>query len=263
MSTTDKAGQDYWNDSWTRSALPPPAQVHGTELRHHALRAFHEIYRSVLQGLAPGARLLEIGCGQSTWLPYFATEFGLSVSGLDYSPAGCARAKELLTRERVSGEVVCADLFAPPPDWADRFDVVFTNGVIEHFRDTDAVVRAVATYVRPGGKIITSIPNMRGSVGRLQKWLAPEVFDIHVPLSLADLRRSHTRAGLRVTHCRYVLSSNFGVVNVGGRGGWQRLLAAALGRLSMAGWWLERTGVSLPTSQLVSPYLICVAEKPS
>jgi cyclopropane fatty-acyl-phospholipid synthase-like methyltransferase len=31
------------------------------------------------------SRLLEIGCARSAWLPYFAQEFGIDVSGLDYS----------------------------------------------------------------------------------------------------------------------------------------------------------------------------------
>jgi SAM-dependent methyltransferase len=56
----------------------------------------------------------------------------------------------------VPGEIVCADLFAPPPHLLAQFDVVVSFGVVEHFDDTAACVAACARLVKPGGLMVTT-----------------------------------------------------------------------------------------------------------
>jgi len=55
---------------------------------------------------------IEIGCGSSGWLPYFAKKYGLLVSGLDYSEVGCRLAEENLKMQNIQyGEIICKDIF--------------------------------------------------------------------------------------------------------------------------------------------------------
>ena len=88
--------------------------------------------RATLAEVPPGSRLLEIGAARSRWLPYFAQHFGLQVTGLDYSQDGCEQARAILARSNRSGDIVCADLFAPPPRLLRRFDVVWAAGGTPH-----------------------------------------------------------------------------------------------------------------------------------
>ena len=79
--------------------------------------------------------LLEVGCGNSIWLPYFAKQFGFLVSGLDYSEEGCRTSREMLAEAGVRGMIRCADVFARPDDMRNRYDVIVSVGVVEHFQE--------------------------------------------------------------------------------------------------------------------------------
>src|SRR6267143_783637 len=102
----DKAGQEFWNNSWARSNLPGAVNPSDPQLNNWVNRRLFE------KSETSSMRLLEIGCAKSAWLPYFAKEFGFSVSGLDYSPIGCEMARKVLQANEIVAEVVCADLFS-------------------------------------------------------------------------------------------------------------------------------------------------------
>jgi 2-polyprenyl-3-methyl-5-hydroxy-6-metoxy-1,4-benzoquinol methylase len=49
------------------------------------------------------------------------------------------------------------------------FDVVISFGLVEHFEDTDACLKAINKFLAPKGLLITFIPNMVGFTGFLTK----------------------------------------------------------------------------------------------
>lgn len=260
MVQASLAEADYWGANWARErALPRPVDPADGSLANSIDRAWHDLFRATLADLPRGSRLLEIGAARSRWLPYFAQHFGFRVTGLDYSEEGCEQARAMLARSGREGDVVCADLFAPPSRLLGRFDVVVSFGVVEHFPDTSAAILAAAGLLAPGGRMITTVPNMRGSVGSLQRLLDPKVHGIHVPLRPCDLKAAHERAGLTVDRCAYVMPANWRVVVVHpshpGRSAIRRVLAAAT-RLV---WAADRAGARIPSNRMTSPYLACVA----
>jgi len=192
--------------------------------------------------------------------------YGLDICGLDYSEDGCKQEEALLRKAGVKGVVVNADLFHPPAEFRDSFDYVITFGVVEHFQDPAGCIRALGTYLRTGGVLVTLVPNMVGIVGTLQRVFDRDVFEIHVPLDAETLLRAHEMAGLTPVSSDYFLSTNFYVVNVANRRRNAlypivRLAYALFGRLSMAIWWLERHIGEIRRTRAFSPYVICVAEK--
>lgn len=58
----------------------------------------------------------------------------------------------------------------------DKFDVVFSEGVYEHFikKESELFVDIMRRLVRPGGTIIVSVPNARSPVYRFWKCIASE-----------------------------------------------------------------------------------------
>jgi cyclopropane fatty-acyl-phospholipid synthase-like methyltransferase len=221
----------------------------------HAERSFDEAFDAAFRilGDTRGKRLLEAGCGGSGWLPYFAQRWGFRVSGIDYSSAGCASAESLARRAGVEAEIVCADFFAPPEQFVGAFDAVVSMGVVEHFADTAAALNALARLLRPGGVLVTEVPNMAGFNGTLQKLLRRSVYDIHVPLDARALAAAHEAAGLRLIECRYLMSFNLGVVNAG-------RFSFVLAALSRVAWLLERLTGRWPATRALSPYVFAVAE---
>jgi cyclopropane fatty-acyl-phospholipid synthase-like methyltransferase len=260
----DRAGRQYWDALWADAAPVEPIDPSDPGFRNHANRQFDAMFRSVFQALPPGAELLEVGCARSRWLPYFALEHGFRVHGLDYSEHGCEIERRALRRAGVPGEVVCADLFEAPSSFRGRFDAVVSFGVLEHFQDTAAAVAALRAYLKPGGILVTVIPNMTGAIGAIERLINPAVYDLHVPLSPKMLVDAHEAAGLAVSDARFFLSTNFGVLNVNGLDATlatrvKAAVCANLSRLSKAVWRLEDRRGPLRATRLLSPYVICVA----
>lgn len=268
-STTpgDLAGRDFWNTLWgdkasARGEIGSPHLRH-SEINHAEMfdRAFAHI------GNTEGKRILEIGAGDSGWLPYFAKRWGLRVSGLDYSPVGCERASSLMKRAGLEAEIVCADMFDPPSSQLGRYDIVLSIGVAEHYTDTAGTLRAMARFLRPGGILVTTVPNIPGLVGDLFKVMNRPVYDIHVPLDAEKLRAAHENAGLEVVQSGYFMSVNLGVPNVAGLPSGlgtslKKVLLAGMIVLSRGIWWLERHTRPLPATRYFSPYVVVVARSP-
>ncbi len=262
----DKAGERYWTAFWQGERLPQAFRVRGgSGPRTWFYRQFHEIWKSHLPLPRQGpVKLLEIGCAQSRWLVYFAREWGYTVAGLDYSAEGCLRTRALLEREGVAGEILHQDLFHPQPAHLAAFDVVFSNGVVEHFEDSAAVVARMAAYLRPAGLMITIVPNLTGWLGELQQQLSPEVMAVHTPLTREELAEAHQQAGLRPLVCAYTAFLHFSVVNPGPgvpprR---RRLILKGLKAASVLAGAARRLCPRLPLTRLTAGYLVCLAKKP-
>lgn len=263
----DFAGHGYWESLWADRALATPVDPADDARDNEVVRRLDQQFQRTFGSMPAGSRLIEIGCANSGWLPYFASRFAFSVVGIDYSRAGCVQATAVLERAGLEREIVCADFFDPPPHLEGAFDALVSFGVVEHFDDTVACLRAFARYLQPGGVAFTVIPNMRGLGGFVQHMANREVFDIHIALSPQELQAAHEHAGFHVRSSEHFLSTNFGVLNLNGL----RLSAPStrmkawaftqLVRVSKAIWALEARAGPLPTTRLFSPYIVCVAEK--
>ena len=258
----DKAGKAYWEDLWAeKPAISAPLAV------AHLEKRFQWFFSTLFDFTARGGRLLEAGCGPASTLPYFANQFGFSVTGIDYSPTACEQARAVLRREKIVGEIICADFFAPPENLRESFDVVFSSGVAEHFSETSRCIQSLAGFLKPGGLMITSIPNLIGLIGTIQRVANRPVFDVHVPLDKGALATAHEKSGLDVLACEYFMSTNFGVINLNGvarnslNGLAKRAGLALLTRLSRAIWIAEDMLRPIPPNKFTSPYVICVARK--
>jgi hypothetical protein len=164
--------------------------------------------------------------------------------------------------------VTCADLFAPPDALLGRFDVVTSFGVVEHFDDTAGCVRALARMLRPGGMVLTEVPNMAGGVGAIQRALDRAVYDMHVPLDAEALATAHRDAGLVDVSSEYLVFASSGVLNADelppsiAKSAKRALILRPLAALSLGIWCLESAGVRLPPNRWTSPYVLCTGRTP-
>src|SRR4051812_12803199 len=104
----------------------------------------------------PGARMLDMGCGDGAWTLDVARHIGADdVHGVEMISAAAdgARARGI--------DVVAADLAAPLTVYEDEsFDVIHSNQVIEHLRDTDCFMQEIRRLLRPGGYALVSTNNL-------------------------------------------------------------------------------------------------------
>jgi SAM-dependent methyltransferase len=178
----DKAGRVYWDTVWRTFPAPNAFDPNRRGCAYQLDREFARLFADALEGLPADCVTLEAGAADSSVLPYFA-KLGHRIIGVDYSEIGCERLRRRLGA--VPGEVMCCDIFNPPASVLHSADLVLSIGLVEHFTDTSNCIAALANFIRPGGRLLTIIPNMQGSVGLLQRLIAPSVYKVHVPLSQA------------------------------------------------------------------------------
>jgi len=261
----DKAGKQYWSGVWGKCDRVNSMDPRDPGLHNYVPHRFHEYFHQLFSNTETrNLRLLEIGCARSSWLPYLGKEFGFKVFGIDYSDIGCDQSKQLLLREKVEGEIVCGDFFSPPESMVGAFDVVISFGVAEHFQDTCGCLRAFSRFLKPGGFLLTNIPNLTGLNGLIQRVVNRPVFDVHVPLDKEALADAHEVNRLNMISCDYFLFANLGVLNFEN---WKPGLfysgACRIRTLiNLFVWYCERTIPLLKPNRWSSPYINCLATKP-
>ena len=264
----DKAGKPYWNLAWDNAPLPEVFNPRAHYLKDYVNSRFHAFFCRIFSTMdTRGMKLLELGCARSMWLPYFAKEFGFEVFGIDYSEKGCQLAKDLLSNEGVSGEIICNDFFSPSESLLEKFDIVVSFGVAEHFQDTGECINAFSKFLKPNGILITNIPNMVGLIGIIEKIINRSVYDIHKLVDSDSLKKAHEKVGLEDIECNYFIFTNFGVCNLQGvKPGsisWiiKKVLLAVLVRFSMLVWFIECRVGHLKPNRFFAPYINCLAYK--
>lgn len=156
---------------------------------------------------------LEVGAGDSVWLPYLAKQTGLRfVAGLDYSPDGCQRLEAQLARLSVRGAVHCVDLFDADPQRIGRFDFVYSLGLVEHFPNLDEVLLQLGRFVAPGGMLVCEVPNLCSIHGLAMRIWQPDLMAKHVCLSRRALVRAFRRLGFEQVEGWYAGAFSLAVV---------------------------------------------------
>jgi SAM-dependent methyltransferase len=192
MTQTDLAGVDHWDGIYQSLS---PSEVGWSPSDYGSLVLERALLTEIRR--CGAASILEVGCGNSIWLPYLARETGASVAGLDYSEAGCDLVRRRLAAEGADGKIFCADLFEADAGRVGQYDFVYSLGMVEHFTDTVGVLAKLLRLVKPNGVLFTEVPNLRSMHG-LMSWVwHPELLAKHKLLGKKELTDSYKRLGLQ------------------------------------------------------------------
>lgn len=145
--------------------------------------------------------LLEVGCAPGGWMAYFNRQFGYSVSGLEYAEAAAEITKKNMELLGINAKVIVEDFFDFDGS-GTRFDIVFSHGFIEHFRDPFPVVERICGLARR--YVVTIVPNLFGVNGFISRTIRPEVYAEHSPIDLPILARVHEKCGIKTLFCDYI-----------------------------------------------------------
>lgn len=147
--------------------------------------------------LAPGERVVDIGCGWGGFLFYAHERYGVTGVGVNTTPEQVEAMREEIARRGLEGkiEAVEADFRQVP----GVYDKVCSIGVLEHAgRDQlEEVVRAHATCLKPGG---IGVLHFIGHVGRYETeyWIRGHIFPGGWIPALSETLEAMERSGLEI-----------------------------------------------------------------
>lgn len=126
-------------------------------LYHEFIDYYGEVRSDVAPFLPDGAReVLEVGCGRGATGRFLQEELGCRVTGVELNPVVARAASEVLHRV-VVGNVeepdTVAALEAP-------YDAVLALELFEHLVEPERFLERLRPLVRPGGRIVLSVPNV-------------------------------------------------------------------------------------------------------
>ena len=136
----------------------PPSLAGDTEF-YAALSAFSWYYSPIRWEheyaatlLSPGMRICEIGCGQGSFLES-ASRAGCVCTGLDINEKAAAKALER------GLDVQTSSLRDHAARNQSAYDAVLAFEVLEHIYDVRSFFHSALSMLRPGGKLVLSMPN--------------------------------------------------------------------------------------------------------
>lgn len=101
-----------------------------------------------LTSFSPGARVLEVGCGQGHLTRALAAQ-GVDIIGIDANP----------NAPEIAGNGLVRFMNAESLDFEnDSFDVVISVHALEHIPDLDSALSEIARVLEPGGEAVHIYP---------------------------------------------------------------------------------------------------------
>ncbi len=119
-------------------------------------------------------RVLDVGCGAGMTAKLLRDRFpGIHVAGVEPDPELAVLARQLdvdVLAGAIDSGVIQEQLTAD-----NCFDLIICADVLEHLEDPWDTLKKLAAFLTPGGRIITSIPNVRHastfwSLGLMGRW---------------------------------------------------------------------------------------------
>ena len=150
-----------------------------------------------------GKQVIDVGCGGGL-LSETMAKLGAQVTGLDMSQEALevARLHALDSKVQVNYQHSTAEAYAA--EHAGQFDVVTCLEMLEHVPDPEAVIKACARLVKPGGEIFFSTLN-RNLKSRLLgivaaeyvlRWVPKGTHDFHKFIKPSELLNMAERHGI-------------------------------------------------------------------
>ncbi len=106
-----------------------------------------------------GRSFLDIGCGSGVHSLAALNLGAASITAIDIDPRSVATAQSTLAKYAPTGGFICkvGNVFSPPFENDERFDIVYSWGVLHHTGDMWKAIEKAIDLVSPGGKLVIAI----------------------------------------------------------------------------------------------------------
>lgn len=150
---------------------------------------YHKLTRSEAADMLPSGlgRVLEVGCGAGATLAYLKKERDARwTAGIEVVPEAATEASRVADKVW-TGDIEHFDLPVEPAS----LDAILCLDVLEHLVDPWKTIKRLVAFLRPGGMLVASLPNIRN-------------YKVVLPLLLRGEFRYDPAGGiLDATHLRF------------------------------------------------------------
>jgi len=175
--------KEDWDLRWQKIQLPLQIKK---EHRNQRLNSRLEVFEKFLPS-NDNLSVLEIGGAPGQYLAFMAKKLKCHISALDYSTIGCRKTQKNLKLLNLDGKVYQKNLLEDDLSELPKYDVVYSLGFIEHFKDYRLVIEKHLQLLKKKGTLIIGVPNLRGVNYWFMKMLSPEKIKGH-NLRTMDIR---------------------------------------------------------------------------
>ncbi len=168
LLTERKFWEDYWNNK--RDELIGEVEQKGYQHRElDTIIANKHI-----------ASIIELGGFPGTFSVYVKKKYNLETALVDYF-IDRSIVEDLLLANKLEKDSIhlLEDDLTLTHEITKKFDLVYSLGLIEHFKDTKGIIQRHLDFLQPGGELLIIIPNFRGINGWLQRKFNRPNYDVH------------------------------------------------------------------------------------
>ena len=189
-----------WDTGYAKQKLP-------IKIDYDNIHEYWHTHQILKRFIKRGSSVLECGCSPARWLAYFAMEYDCEIWGIDNSIVGLDTSKKNLQMQGIEEfELIKGDV-NHLPFYNATFDVVFSDGLLEHFREPKKIVKEMARVLKQGGLLIIKIPNFH--TGSLM-WLMDAILfkrgisETHFELDLKEVNSWLIEQNFRILSSEYI-----------------------------------------------------------
>lgn len=164
-----------WDKRWSRLKLPLEVNKDSTSI---TTQEIIKIFERILPH-KDGINILEIGGAPGRWLAYFKRNFNYKINAIDYSETGCNKMRENFNILKIEANIYKLDILKHDLSNIPQFDIVYSLGFIEHFNNTNHLVKKHLELLKNGGILILGVPNFSGFTKFVLKKTSPKIYETH------------------------------------------------------------------------------------
>jgi len=167
-------------------------------------RGPEDLYNYVADlGLAPGTRVLDVGCNHGAHAIELRRRFGFKVTGIDPSPSALVLARRAAEAFGVAGEVdFKSGRIEAIPAEPGSIDFVWCRDTIELVADLEQAFGEVSRVLRPGGRMLIYTMCATDLLSAEEAVLVIENLGVVTQsMQVAYIEGSFKKAGLEIERC--------------------------------------------------------------
>lgn len=150
--------QQYWEDYYNSKDKPNKDQI------IYVCSEYDKFWDLLVTNNSenPPKTIMEIGGYPGRYIAYLADKYNLIPTSIDYNSDREKIEETFKAFDIKEYEIIQADIFNHKVDL--QYDIVISNGFIEHFENYNEVLDKHCNYLKEGGTLFVLVPNMRNYI---------------------------------------------------------------------------------------------------